>query len=211
MYLLAGPVLFATTCSCWSGISGLPNFFLRNLLYSCFLFLLRVLCLLAPPSRYALPSCPCFCPCFVLPTLGHELTERGKTEYQLGKKGAELESIMPPLPPRPMRGMSLQRSVSSRLMQADQMPQGEELWVEDDRDVWVLASLVKQQNTILTVRRKDTGETIEIDLVSENGTCTWFMPSKRRSFLSSSYVFIGCLIVWWFPQKKREGIILLYE
>lgn len=120
---------------------------------------------------------------------------------------------MPPLPPRPMRGMSLQRSVSSRLMQADQMPQGEELWVEDDHDVWVLASLVKQQNTILTVRRKDTGETIEIDLVSENDTGTWYicMPSKQRSFLRSIsqqghvFIFIGRLLVWWFPQKNREG------
>ncbi|CAM9285240.1 unnamed protein product, partial [Hapterophycus canaliculatus] len=41
---------------------------------------------------------------------------------------------------------------------------GEELWVEDSRIVWALASLVSQQNTILKVRRKDTGELVDVDL-----------------------------------------------
>lgn len=68
--------------------------------------------------------------------------------------------------PPPRRGLSLQRSVSARLMQAKQMPRGEEIWVEDEKAVWVLAELVEQQNTILKVRRKDTGQALEIDLVS---------------------------------------------
>lgn len=42
---------------------------------------------------------------------------------------------------------------------------GEELWVEDPKVVWALASLVSQQNTILKVRRKDTGDLVDIDLV----------------------------------------------
>lgn len=32
--------------------------------------------------------------------------------------------------------------------------------------VWALASLVSQHNTILKVLRRDTGETVDIDLVS---------------------------------------------
>ena len=77
-------------------------------------------------------------------------------------------------------------------MQADQMPQGEELWVEDDNEVWVLASLVRQQNTILTVRRKDTGEQLEIDLVSENDTGMY--EASKRSFLGimNWLFFCGC-------------------
>lgn len=79
---------------------------------------------------------------------------------------------MPPNNMPPRRGLALQRSVSARLMQADKMPPGELLWVEDERDVWVLAALVQQQNTILKVRRKDTGELLEIDLVSTHYKCT---------------------------------------
>lgn len=33
--------------------------------------------------------------------------------------------------------------------------------------MWALASLVSQHNTILKVRLKDTGELVDIDLVSE--------------------------------------------
>ncbi len=42
--------------------------------------------------------------------------------------------------------------------------------MEDPKKVWVLASLVSQHNTILKVRLKDTGELVDIDLVSER---TW--------------------------------------
>lgn len=47
---------------------------------------------------------------------------------------------------------------------------GEEIWVEDPKKVWALASLVSQHNTILKVKRKDTGELVDIDLVSERPT-----------------------------------------
>lgn len=74
---------------------------------------------------------------------------------------------MPPhIPPGLPRGLSLQRSISSRIMHADFMPTGEEIWIEDEKEVWVLASLVEQENTMLKVRRKDTGVIVEIDLVS---------------------------------------------
>lgn len=76
---------------------------------------------------------------------------------------------MPPhVPPGLPRGPSLQRSISSRIMHADDMPTGEEIWIEDEKEVWVLASLVEQENTMLKVRRKDTGGLVEIDLVSHS-------------------------------------------
>lgn len=60
----------------------------------------------------------------------------------------------------------MQRSISARLMSADQIPMGEEIWVEDAKEVWVLTQLVSQQNTQLKVKNKATGEVVEIDLVS---------------------------------------------
>ncbi|CAM9665996.1 unnamed protein product [Ascophyllum nodosum] len=64
----------------------------------------------------------------------------------------------------PPRGLALQRSVSSRIMHAERMPISEEIWVEDDKQVWALTSLVEQENTLLKVRRRDTGEVVKIDL-----------------------------------------------
>eukprot|EP00752_Nemacystus_decipiens_P009380 g8383.t1 len=70
------------------------------------------------------------------------------------------------MPPNsmPRRGIGMQRSVSSRLMDAERITTGEEIWVEDPKKVWALASLVSQRNTILKVKRKDTGEMVDIDL-----------------------------------------------
>lgn len=48
---------------------------------------------------------------------------------------------------------------------------GEEIWVEDSKKVWALASLVSQHNTILKVKRQDTGELVDIDLVRR---AAWF-------------------------------------
>lgn len=60
----------------------------------------------------------------------------------------------------------LQRPVSARLLQFEKLVPEEELWVEDENETWVLAVLVEQQNTILKVQRKDTGEVLQVDLVS---------------------------------------------
>lgn len=65
----------------------------------------------------------------------------------------------------PARSLALQRSVSSRLMRADIRLKGEDVWIEDEKEVWVLAEMVRQDETILTVRRKDTGKILEIDQV----------------------------------------------
>lgn len=73
------------------------------------------------------------------------------------------------MPPNiaPARGITSQPSVSMNLMRADTIPAGSAIWAESDDDVWVLAEVVRQENTLLTVRRKTTGEEMEIDLVRE--------------------------------------------
>lgn len=70
----------------------------------------------------------------------------------------------------PPRRLALQRSMSARVMVADELPQDKDMWVENEAKVWVLTDLISQQNTQLKVRRKDTGEVLEIDLVSSNST-----------------------------------------
>lgn len=76
------------------------------------------------------------------------------------------------MPPQgvPARGIVSQPSVSMNLIRADTIPVGSEIWAEDEADggeeVWMLAQVVRQENTLLTVRKKKTGEELEIDLVS---------------------------------------------
>lgn len=63
------------------------------------------------------------------------------------------------------------------LIRADTIPPGSEIWTEDETDdgeeVWMLAQVVRQENTLLTVRKKQTGEELEIDLVS-NCFCLYY-------------------------------------
>eukprot|EP00903_Cladosiphon_okamuranus_P011132 g10508.t1 len=56
--------------------------------------------------------------------------------------------------------------VSGTLLQADTIPVGSEIWTDDEDgyQVWIQARVVRQENTSLTIRRKDTGEELEIDL-----------------------------------------------
>lgn len=65
----------------------------------------------------------------------------------------------------PVRGITSQPSMSMQLMRADTIPPGSHVWVEDKEMVWVLVEVVRQENTILTVREKDTRQEQEIDLV----------------------------------------------
>lgn len=51
-------------------------------------------------------------------------------------------------------------------MRAMKRPRGSEIWVEDDAQVWALAEVVSQDNTLLTVRRTGSAEMESIDLVS---------------------------------------------
>lgn len=61
--------------------------------------------------------------------------------------------------------------MSGSLLQAETIPVGNEIWVDDDDQVWMLAEVVRQENTSLTVRRKATGEELEIDLVRAATAC----------------------------------------
>lgn len=65
----------------------------------------------------------------------------------------------------PRQGLVSQASVSMDLIRADTIPNGSKVWVEDTEQVWILVEVVRQDNTMLTVRRK-TGEEVELDLVS---------------------------------------------
>lgn len=72
------------------------------------------------------------------------------------------------MPPQsvPDRGITSQPSVSMNLLRADTMDKGTEIWTEDEDEVWMLAEVLRQENTRLSVRRKSTGEELQIDLVS---------------------------------------------
>ncbi|CAM9488990.1 unnamed protein product, partial [Ectocarpus sp. 13 AM-2016] len=58
--------------------------------------------------------------------------------------------------------MALSRSLSARVMRARCFTG--DTWVDDEVEVWILAEVVRQDNTLLTVRRKSNGEDIEVDL-----------------------------------------------
>lgn len=73
----------------------------------------------------------------------------------------------------PRRGIVSQPSVSMKLLRAQTIEAGSEIWAEDESDggeeVWMLAQVLRQDNTLLTVRKKETGEELEIDLVRAKG------------------------------------------
>ncbi|CAM9932796.1 unnamed protein product [Scytosiphon promiscuus] len=70
------------------------------------------------------------------------------------------------MPPQsvPARGITSQPSVSMNLLRADTIAAGTEIWTEDEDEVWMLAEVLRQENTRLSVRRKSTGEELQIDL-----------------------------------------------
>lgn len=63
--------------------------------------------------------------------------------------------------------------------------------------VWALASLVSQHNTILKVRRKDTGELVDIDLVS-----------GRHGIDSPGLCYLSCCAFCMQYSGRREMLIL---
>lgn len=73
---------------------------------------------------------------------------------------------MPPNNSFPARGIVSQPSVSAGLIRAALRPAGSLVWTEHEDKVWMLVEVVSQDNTILSVRHKATGNLEEIDLVS---------------------------------------------
>ena len=68
-------------------------------------------------------------------------------------------------------GQHAERSLSTLLVRADTYRAGSEVWMDDEAHVWVQAEVLKQENTLLTLRRKDSGETVEIDVVGVKCGC----------------------------------------
>lgn len=75
-------------------------------------------------------------------------------------------------------------AVSGSLLQADTIPVGSEIWTDDEEGnrVWIQAEVVGQENTSLTIRRKSTGEELEIDLVRAKQPSS---GSLFRTFISA--------------------------
>lgn len=69
--------------------------------------------------------------------------------------------------------------MSMNLIRADTIPAGSEVWAENDEHVWMLAEVVRQENTLVTVRQKSTGQEVEIDLVRYLFYTQRFSATKR--------------------------------
>lgn len=99
----------------------------------------------------------------------------------------------------PPRGIVSQASVSMKLLRAQPIETGSEIWAEDESDggeeVWMLAQVLRQDNTLLTVRKKNTGEELEIDLVSVCGvTARVFGLGADDAFGAAACAVLGCAV-----------------
>lgn len=73
------------------------------------------------------------------------------------------------------------------LARTGSIPIGSRIWAEDEEQVWILAEVVRQESTRLTVRNKKTGEELLIDLVRESSI---IVTAVMCSFIASC-VFAG--------------------
>lgn len=93
-----------------------------------------------------------------------------------------------------------QPSVSMKLLRAPSIEAGSEIWAEDESDggeeVWMLAQVLRQDNTLLTVRKNRTGEELEIDLVSVRGNLTSLGVLLCCSGLGAN-ALDGCCVLRW--------------
>jgi len=56
------------------------------------------------------------------------------------------------------------RTPSMLLMTSHEVGCGSEVWVEDHNTIWTKAEIIKENNSILTIRKLNTGEEFTIDL-----------------------------------------------
>lgn len=98
----------------------------------------------------------------------------------------------------PQRGIVSQPSVSMKLLRAQTIEAGSEIWAEDETDggeeVWMLVQVLRQDNTLLMVRKKKTGEELEIDLVRMCGVTTVTMR-LTAAVCGRCYCNLACVVV----------------
>lgn len=56
------------------------------------------------------------------------------------------------------------RSLSQRLTRSQHLDQKKHIWIEDSNDIWVLGSIIHQDNTMLAVQNLKTSEKFIVDL-----------------------------------------------
>lgn len=104
---------------------------------------------------------------------------------------------MPPSMTPVGRGLVSQPSVSTLMMRAQRRPEGTEVWMEDERQVWALVEVVKQDNTMLTVRHKSSGKTEEIDLVRGK------IEYKSTRYIVCTYTYLLSILLSSVCERER--------
>lgn len=100
---------------------------------------------------------------------------------------------MPPNNTAPPRGIV--SSMSKKAFRADKRPDGSLVWTEDPDKMWLLVEVLSQDNTLLRVRNKATGETQEIDLVRTRNrrgisSFLWSIAPPAR-YMSMRCIYVG--------------------
>lgn len=105
-------------------------------------------------------------------------------------------------------------SMSTRAFTAETRPQGSLVWTEDERTMYVLVEVLSQHNTLLKVRRKDTREVLEIDLVSNGGgrdrrPLEQLIPRVCTGVRSEAVVVrsagkVACFTILFWQRRMRE-------
>lgn len=72
------------------------------------------------------------------------------------------------------------------LARAGTVPIGSGVWAEDEAQVWILAEVMRQESTRLTVRNKKTGAELQIDLVRV------IHHHHHHHFMTAVMLFVYC-------------------
>lgn len=93
---------------------------------------------------------------------------------------------MPPNNTAPPRGIV--SAMSKKAFRADKRAEGALVWTGDADKVWLLVEVLSQDNTLLRVRNKATGETQEIDLVRKKTAFHSTAPAPTVVHIDVVYV-----------------------